>query len=276
MTAAVRVIAVVGMVREARIIAGDGVLTVIGGGDSAGLERKLEEALADLSLPVSRSDTGEVARRERAVTEGVSPRAQASSAAGSDGPPPDPPFFEQGSRMEKPLLLSFGVCGALVPGLEAGDLLIASEVIADGHVHAVDADWTAHLAAALPKARLAPITAGEAMIGSVAGKRALFEATGAAAVDMESHIVARVAQRHALPFAAIRAVSDAADHALPAAALAGLRPDGQPDIGAVLWSLAKRPGQLPALLRTAREAGLGFKSLEDAKARLSRALATAG
>ena len=91
MSAAVRVIAVVGMVREARIIAGDGVLTVIGGGDSARLERKLEAALADLSFPVSRSDTGEVARRESAVTEGVSPRAQAPSVAGPDGPSTAPP-----------------------------------------------------------------------------------------------------------------------------------------------------------------------------------------
>ena len=113
------------------------------------------------------------------------------------------------------------------------------------------------------------------MIGSVAAKQTLFAATGAAAVDMESHIVGRVAQRHGLPFAVVRTVSDAADHALPPAALAGLKEDGQADIGAVLWSLARRPRQLPALLRTARSAGLGFKALETTKLNLRRAFANA-
>ena len=248
-----RVIAVVGMVREARIIAGDVVRVVIGGGDSVGLRARLEATLAALASPVSRSDTG----------EGASPPAQAPSVAGPDGPSPAPPFFEQGSG--KPLLLSFGVCGALAPALRAGDLLIASALVADGRVWPIDAHWTAHLAAALPAARLAPLTAGDSMIGSVAEKRALHAATGAAAVDMESHIVAEAAARHGLPFAVVRAVSDTADHTLPPAALAGLKPDGSPDIGAVLRALARNPSQLPALIRTGRDAGAAFRGLEDLK-----------
>lgn len=258
-----RVIAVVGMVREARIIAGDGVRVVIGGADSSGLRAKLEAALAALASPVSRSDTGEVARRASAVTEGASPPVQAPTVAGPNGPSPAPPFFEQGSG--KPLLLSFGVCGALAPALRAGDLLIASEVIADGRVYPIDAHWTAQLAAALPAARLASITAGDSMIGSIAEKRALHAATGAAAVDMESHSVAEAAARHGLPFAVVRAVSDTAGHTLPPAALAGLKPDGSPDIGAVLRALARDPSQLPALIRTARDAGAAFRALESLK-----------
>ncbi len=207
-----RVIAVVGMTSEARIIAGDGVTVVIGGGDSAGLERKLEAAL----------DLGAAS----------------------------------------PWLLSFGVCGALSPDLKAGDLVIGSCVLWGERRRPTDAAWTSRLAEALPKARLADIAASDTMIASVAEKGALHEATGAAAVDMESHIVARLAERYALPFAVVRAVSDAADHTLPSAALAGLKPDGSADIFAVLRSLAAQPRQLVGLIRIARDAGAALQALK--------------
>ncbi|MDR3508376.1 MAG: hypothetical protein P4L64_10810 [Caulobacteraceae bacterium] len=171
----------------------------------------------------------------------------------------------------KGFLLSFGVCGALAPGLKAGDLILGDAVIAGSERWTTNADWTARLAAALPGAQRADVAASDAMIGSVADKEALYRATGAKVVDMESHIAARIAARHGLAFAVVRAVSDAADHTLPAAALAGLRPDGQPDITAVLWSLAKNPAQLPALLRTAREAEAGFRALERAAGAFSAA-----
>jgi adenosylhomocysteine nucleosidase len=92
-------------------------------------------------------------------------------------------------------------------------------------------------------------------------KTALYAATGAIAVDMESHIAARVAARHDLPFAIVRTISDSADHALPPAALVGMKPDGGVALGAILASLARNPAQLSALLRTGRDAGAAFKAL---------------
>ncbi len=68
---------------------------------------------------------------------------------------------------------------------------------------------------------------------------------------MESHIVARIAARHGLPFAVLRVVADPLDHNLPPAALVAMRPDGTTDVGACLRSLARQPGQLPALVRVA-------------------------
>jgi hopanoid-associated phosphorylase len=242
-----RVIAVVGMVREARIIAGDGVTVVIGGGDSAGLERKLEAILNPLPLAGRRQGVG----------------APAPDPADSSASTPTPPRKGEGL-----LMLSFGVCGALAPDLKAGDLIVGSSVICEDQQWPADGAWSQRLTQALPNARQAAIAAGDAMIGSAAAKRALFEATAAAAVDMESHIVARMAERHALPFAVVRAVSDPAVHALPPAALAGLKADGSADIGAVLLALLKDPGQLPALLRTAREAEAGFRALEKLPASL--------
>ena len=81
---------------------------------------------------------------------------------------------------------------------------------------------------------------------------------------MESHIAARVAARHNLPFAILRTISDSADHALPPAALVGMKPDGGVALGAILASLARNPAQLPALIRTGREAGAAFSALRRA------------
>ena len=61
---------------------------------------------------------------------------------------------------------------------------------------------------------------------TVAGKQRLFARTGAMAADMESHLASRIAERHGLRFAALRAISDAAGTAVPEVALAGVRADG--------------------------------------------------
>ena len=92
-------------------------------------------------------------------------------------------------------------------------------------------------------------------------KARLYRETGALAVDMESHVASRIAARRGLPFAALRIISDAADMTLPPAALVGMRPDGGVASGAILRSLARHPGQLPALIRLGRDAGTAFRVL---------------
>ena len=49
------------------------------------------------------------------------------------------------------------------------------------------------------------------------------------------------------------------------AVLNGMTPDGGMDLGGVLASLARDPRQLPALIRTGREAERGFKALDNAR-----------
>lgn len=147
-------------------------------------------------------------------------------------------------------ILSSGLAGALDPALRAGDIVV------DGDQRLVSA-----LRGALPGAVAGRVVGTDSPVASVAAKAALRQRTGAIAVEMEGHVAARVAARHGLPFATLRAVSDAADHALPPAALAGMAPDGRMAIGAVLASLVRRPGQLPALIRTGREAERGFRAL---------------
>ncbi len=157
------------------------------------------------------------------------------------------------------LIVSCGIAGALDPALVAGDMVI------DAPASLADA-----LLERLPGARAGKIAGRDTITATAAAKSLLRTATGASAVDMESHIAARVAARHGAAFAAIRAISDTAHDTLPPAALVGMNPDGSMALGRVLASLARRPGQLPALIRTGRSAELAFAALRH----IAGALAT--
>jgi nucleoside phosphorylase len=231
-----------GLKQELNILDGAGVLVVAGGGDGARLERELEDAAGDAEA-----------------------------------------------------IVSMGLCGALAPDLKPGDWVVASEIIFnplvpakagiqaflpdslsptdspeknlgprlrgdERNLYRTDAAWSAVLVRAL-RAQLGPLLGSDTMIADVAAKADAHAATGAIAVDMESHIAVAVARRHNLPFAVARVVSDAADRSLPKAAQAGIAADGGMDIGAVLRALAADPRQLPALIRVGAEAGKAFREL---------------
>jgi hopanoid-associated phosphorylase len=148
-------------------------------------------------------------------------------------------------------LISFGIAGALMPGLRPGSCVVGTVVVGDGRAYLADERWSDRIIASLPQARRGAVAGVSKALADVDAKAATYNATRAIAVDMESHIVARVAKDRALPFAVLRAIADPAEQRLPAAAVNGLKPDGSPDITAVLKSLAAEPGQLPDLIRTA-------------------------
>ena len=113
----------------------------------------------------------------------------------------------------------------------------------------------------LPEARYGDIAGVPEPVADAASKHALNRSTGAIAADMESQVVARLATARELPFVCCRVVIDPAERSLPDAALAGMRADGSTDIGAVLKSLLRHPGQLPGLLAVARDAAQAKKAL---------------
>ncbi len=161
------------------------------------------------------------------------------------------------------LVVSFGLCGALDPGLAPGSLIVADLVVDGATKNWADTVWTERVRRALD-AWEGALVGSDVIVGSRAAKAALATATGAAAVDMESHKVARAAKAAGVPFIVARAVSDGADQSLPLSAQAGFRPDGRADIAAVLSSLSRRPWEIRALIRTAREASAGFEALRRA------------
>lgn len=158
-------------------------------------------------------------------------------------------------------LISFGIAGGLDAELRPGVWRVASRVIGPGgSVHEADAAWRARLSRDLG-VPLVPFAGVDAPLAGTVEKRTLHAACGAVLVDMESHVVAAAAARHGLPFAAVRVVADPAERQLPHAATVGMRSDGRVDLPAVLRSLARDPGQVPGLIRTARDARAAFAGL---------------
>ncbi len=170
-------------------------------------------------------------------------------------------------------VISFGIAGGLQPGMKPGTVLIASAVHDGGTRLTADPAWVADLVRALPAAQVAEIVGVDEAVCDVSSKAELHARTGAQAVDMESHIVGRLATRHGLPFAVVRVVSDPAERILPPAALAGMAPDGSTDIGAVLLSLFRKPWQLPGLIRTALDFRAAMGGLKASRSGLSPHLA---
>lgn len=158
-------------------------------------------------------------------------------------------------------LISFGVAGGLAPGLKPGAVGVAGAIIApDGTRFATDPLWAAAIATKLG-VPLAIFAGVDAPLVDVVGKAKLRRRTGAAMVDMESHVVARAAVRHGLRLAAIRVVTDPAERSLPHAATVGMRADGKVDLAAIVLSLGRNPGQLPSLIRTGLDARAAFAAL---------------
>jgi adenosylhomocysteine nucleosidase len=151
-------------------------------------------------------------------------------------------------------MISFGVAGGLASQLRAGDWIVASSIREEHTVRQTDAVWSRKLLGMIDGAIHAPIVGVDSPIAEPAKKRELYRATGAAAVDMESHVVARVAAKHKLAFAALRVVVDPAHRAVPPAALIDMRPDGRPNVSAMLREVMTRPLQLSPLARIAVDA----------------------
>jgi adenosylhomocysteine nucleosidase len=176
-------------------------------------------------------------------------------------------FLAQGADA----LISFGIAGALAPGLVPGTLILPRAVVEEsGARWEVDAGWHARLRAALARSGCAPsegdVLGASQAIDSVAGKRAAFRHSGAVAVDLESHLVAQAASRAFRPFIILRAIADPAERSLPKAAVQGLDESGAPALRRVLLSVMKNPRQVPALLRIAMDTRRALAALRSALA----------
>jgi len=258
------ILAVVGLQREARIVSGECVRVIVGGGDVVGLMTRLEDAIRQ-SSPIG----GRGPRRGGGGSLPHKRSPKAPSVASRQ-------FPQGGSNLTIDAVISFGVAGALAPALRPGDLVVATG-IRDGAVRfETHSGWTQSIVSRLPHAISGSIAGSDVMVTTSEAKAALHGSSGAVAVDMESHIAARFAARHGLKLAVIRAISDGADHALPLAAQRGMKPDGSMDIGAVLAALARDPRQLPALIRTGIEAEKGFSALVHGHHLLGPALGLGG
>jgi adenosylhomocysteine nucleosidase len=173
-------------------------------------------------------------------------------------------------------VVSFGVAGGLDPSLKTGDVVVATEVMAGDTRFLADMALNEEMitGAALKRSRLTRrrrrvVRGGlygvERVVAASSCKAALHSETGAAAVDMESHIAAAYAASAGIPFAALRVISDPAHRALPELAQSAIKPNGDIDVRTIVRGVVRNPLSLKALVSTGIDFNLALRSLRGCR-----------
>ncbi|HET6519817.1 MAG TPA: hypothetical protein VFG47_08345 [Geminicoccaceae bacterium] len=175
-------------------------------------------------------------------------------------------------------LVSFGLAAGLAPIIRPGEVLVAESVVTpDGEKVYTDDGWRRSLLSYLGGpgngCRSVRLAGSDHLLGSDREKRRLFRATGAGAVDMESHAVAAVAREMGVPFLAVRAVADPVERSLPSAAFSALRSNGATNYLGLARHLVIRPWELPAFMQLVQDSRLGLAALRRVAAAGSPLLA---
>ncbi|TMA23341.1 MAG: hypothetical protein E6J62_11880 [Deltaproteobacteria bacterium] len=175
------------------------------------------------------------------------------------------------SDEEPRVVVSCGFCGALDPTLEAGDLVLATSVRAPGSeaVRAPDALLAqAHRALSGLPFYEGEVLGTSAVAATPDDKRAL-GASGALAVDMETHSLALAANKAGIPWLSVRAVLDPQGVTLPRFA----REPRKSYLTAALRHALSSPRGAMEIARLASAARRAGASLEEAIRRLWKVLA---
>jgi adenosylhomocysteine nucleosidase len=172
-------------------------------------------------------------------------------------------------------IISFGIAGGLAPHLKPGACIIARNVIFENVRYVSHRGWAQSLMEMIGSAckrgsppgsiLFADIAGSDLPLASVQAKQWLHESTGTLAVDMESHVAARIAADYQVPFVALRVITDPSHRALPPAALVATRPDGTIAVGTVLRSLISNPAQLPTLFRIGLDSWAARQTLTSSR-----------
>ncbi|MEM6703002.1 MAG: hypothetical protein AAF690_09870 [Acidobacteriota bacterium] len=151
-------------------------------------------------------------------------------------------------------LLGVGLCGALSPSLEAGDLVVADRV---QNVAVPGEDTRLEAPLRGPEELSGVIACSSRLINEPEERASLWREIDAplrAAVDLESFAWAQAALEHQVPWAIVRSVSDGASDPLPRAVVAAMSESGAVDRTKVLGHVLRHPTEIAALLRLGRRA----------------------
>ncbi len=137
----------------------------------------------------------------------------------------------------------------------------------DGRI-ATDRRWSERLLQVLPGAILGDISGVDFFAPDAYAKHALREAHGTIAVDMESHVVAKIADACRVPFVSCRIILDQLDCRIPVAVQRSLRLDGTTNLSVLFRSLLSHPGEVPELLRLIHDMYIARRVLMNIRKRI--------
>jgi adenosylhomocysteine nucleosidase len=155
---------------------------------------------------------------------------------------------------ERPrLVISAGYVGGLNPALALGTVV-------------VEADAETGLAERLARsgAVAGRFHCVDRVAVSAAEKAALWQATGADAVEMESAVIRALCREKGIPSATVRVISDAAGEDLPLDFNALMTPDERLSYARLAWAVATSPAKIGALLRFQRQTASAGRKLAAA------------
>ena len=144
-------------------------------------------------------------------------------------------------------VLASGFCGALQPGVNIGDIVMADSIVdLHGHELKVDIGMRPDPKRGLHVGRI--VTSDE-LVRTVAEKQELGETYQAVAVDMESLAVAQICRETKTRFVCVRAISDDLSEDLPPEVLAIMGSTGSTRLGAAVGAMWKRFGSVKDIWR---------------------------
>ena len=166
-------------------------------------------------------------------------------------------------------LISWGCAAALSGLLKPGDLVLADNLVdAEGRRDAkfcVSTDWHSYVKNLLSLSFIVhtgSLAESKSIVLSSKDKQQLHAITGAVALDMESVAIAKVAERYALPFLAIRVIADPLNMDLPQAINYSLNDRGDIVLGKLLLFIAMHPAELPGLIKLGLHFNAARKTLK--------------
>jgi nucleoside phosphorylase len=155
------------------------------------------------------------------------------------------------------LVLSCGFASGLNPYLTAGTVVFST-------------DEDAGLTPTLLAAGACPVRfhCSSRVATTVEEKQALWQTTGADAVEMESEIIRAICRAHSIPSATIRVISDAANENLPLDFNVFMTAEQTLNYGKLILSLLTSPTKIPAMLRLQRQTQLAARNLAGVLSRV--------
>lgn len=147
-------------------------------------------------------------------------------------------------------VVSTGWCGALDPGLQESQIVVAT------HVLDLSTNETFGCASVIADSQfVSGLIVSQNRIANDAGEKEHLRTRGAIAVDMEAAGPAARASRARLPFCCVKVVSDRADESFPFDLNQFRTSEGRVARGKIIVRALTHPNRLPVLFQLKRRAG---------------------